>query len=757
MKLKLPKGTLIWLAMLFFNALSHAQVGVGTLIPAASSQLDVTSANKGLLVPRLSLVQTSDQSPVTGTIENSLLIYNIATANNVSPGFYYWQQNKWVRIVVQSDPVIFNETLTTLAYNAATNELTYKDEKGTLNMMQLTGQIGPQGPAGLAGSPGIQGPPGNDGQAGPQGSIGPIGLTGSVGLQGAPGNDGQAGPQGPVGLTGTPGLQGPPGNDGATGPQGGIGLITNGNNTIVRGTGTTVDPYKIETPAIPQTTVSNTSTANTLSTTVNGITGANVNIINTNVLEAANGNLVATVNGIATTPPVSVLIAANNGLTVTNGTAQLGGALIKATNINTDPVNTLAVSGLQTGALADNVVLTDAVTGVLKNMTTTAINANNWSINGNAGTNAATNYLGTQDNQSLIIKTNNSKRGEIDPVGNFILGAPATGVGLYWDAVKGSLTSGMRIGTPLGDQSIAIGVMNTASSSLTAVIGGYRNKATQSNSGVFGGNDNTSGGIGAIVLGGYSNTATGVNSIVAGGNSATASGIASASVGGQRNTVSGNAAAILGGQDNIASGINSYSMGYFSQALHDGSYVLSDYYYAMPIASTSANQFTSSFSGGYRFFLTRGAAGDMQGAALDNSGFYPTVNNTLTLGLNDTSGRWKAVYTVNGTIQTSDIRLKTNIKPLQYGLKEILAIAPISYNFKSDSSGKIQLGISAQQLQTILPEAVDVGTDAQKTLGVNYSEIIPVLINAVKEQQNIISQQQKQIEELKESINSIKK
>ena len=755
MKLKLRKQMLIVSAMLGFSSLSHAQLGVGTLSPDISAQLDVTSANKGLLVPRLPLVQTSNQAPVTGTITNSLLVYNTATANDVTPGFYYWQGNKWIRIVAQSDPVVFNETLTTLTYNAATNELTYKDEHGISNVLQLLGQTGPQGPVGLTGPQGPQGIPGNDGAAGPQGipgndgAAGPIGATGP---QGIPGNDGATGPAGPTGP------QGIPGNDGATGPQGGIGLIVNGTNTTVSGTGTGADPYKIDTPSIPATTVSNTSIGNTLSTTVNGVTGNSVNSINSNVLDAANGNLTSTVNGIASTPAIPVLIAAENGLTVTNGTAQFGGALLKPTNLATDAVNTLAVSGLQTGILADNVLLTDAGTGVVKAITTTALNANNWSINGNAGTNAATNYLGTQDSQSLILKTNNMTRAEIDPAGNFIMGVPVTSAGLYWDASKSSLSAGYRNGSAgLGVYAVAIGAMNNAAADYTAVIGGYRNRANFSTGGVFGGNDNTSNNGNAVVLGGSANTASGVTSFIGGGVRNTASGISSVTLGGQRNTVSGDAALNFGGQDNTASGVNSFTMGWFSQAIHNGSYVITDFSSAVPVISTTANEYTASFSGGYRFLLSRNnVAANIPGMVLNTTGLYPAIDNTLTLGLNGTNGRWQAVYAVNGTIQTSDIRLKTNIKPLQYGLKEILAIDPVSYSFKSDPTNKIQLGISAQQLQTLLPETVDVGTDTQKTLGVNYSEIIPVLINAVKEQQNTINQQQKQIEELKESIKNIK-
>lgn len=330
MNLKLPKRSLFILITFIISFLGHAQVGVGTLTPDDSAQLDVTATNKGLLIPRLSLIQTTNQSPVTGAITNSLLVYNTATVNDVTPGFYYWQTDKWVRLIGKSDPVIFNETLTTLTYDANTNRLTYKDENGTSNVLQLVGQAGPVGPAG------------------PQG---PQGIAGGKGDKGDKGDTG---------------VQGVPGKDGAAGAQGGIGLIVDGTNTTVTGSGTTTDPYKINAPSMPAATVSNTSAGNLLNTTVNGVTGPNVTIINSNTLTAVDGNLVSTVNGVASTAAVPVLIAADNGLTTASGKVQLGGSLTQPTTITTDTANTLALKGLQQGTPSGELLTVEPTTGVVK-------------------------------------------------------------------------------------------------------------------------------------------------------------------------------------------------------------------------------------------------------------------------------------------------------------------------------------------------------------------------------------------------------
>jgi hypothetical protein len=58
----------------------------------------------------------------------------------------------------------------------------------------------------------------------------------------------------------------------------------------------------------------------------------------------------------------------------------------------------------------------------------------------------------------------------------------------------------------------------------------------------------------------------------------------------------------------------------------------------------------------------------------------PTVDNSFTLG--KSGARWSAVWSGSGSIQTSDARLKTNIADLKYGLKEVVALRPVSYNWK---------------------------------------------------------------------------
>jgi hypothetical protein len=124
----------------------------------------------------------------------------------------------------------------------------------------------------------------------------------------------------------------------------------------------------------------------------------------------------------------------------------------------------------------------------------------------------------------------------------------------------------------------------------------------------------------------------------------------------------------------------------------------------------------------------------------------PSVDNTYSLGRS--ALRWSAVWAVNGTIQTSDARLKTDIQPLQYGLKEVLQLQPVRFTWKNDAAGEQKIGLIAQEVQGIVPEVVN-GNAQKEILGMNYSGLIPVLINAVKEQQQQIDDIQRRIDNLK--------
>ncbi|NNC44252.1 MAG: hypothetical protein HKN99_00020, partial [Winogradskyella sp.] len=102
--------------------------------------------------------------------------------------------------------------------------------------------------------------------------------------------------------------------------------------------------------------------------------------------------------------------------------------------------------------------------------------------------------------------------------------------------------------------------------------------------------------------------------------------------------------------------------------------------------------------------------------------------------------------TLAGTLtQNSDRRLKKDITAINYGLNEILQLQPKVYNWINRKTEKKSLGLIAQEVQPIISEIVNAQDDEQKTLGISYTELIPVLIKAIQEQQAIIDNQKQVI------------
>ena len=134
--------------------------------------------------------------------------------------------------------------------------------------------------------------------------------------------------------------------------------------------------------------------------------------------------------------------------------------------------------------------------------------------------------------------------------------------------------------------------------------------------------------------------------------------------------------------------------------------------------------------------------------ALDNSATAPITDVYCRI---DTSGNALFdgdVVAFSSTI-ASDKRLKENVKDLNYGLKDVLNIRPVSFDWKEKRNAQHDIGVIAQEIEKIIPEVVEeVDTlnseDTHKT--VDYAKLTSVLIKAVQEQQE-------QINELKEKLN----
>lgn len=86
--------TSVVLCLLFITVKSHSQVSIGNTNPQGA--LDIDISNDGLLIPRVALVNTATSTINTPT--ESELVYNTASVNDVTPGFYYWNGTRWIAL-----------------------------------------------------------------------------------------------------------------------------------------------------------------------------------------------------------------------------------------------------------------------------------------------------------------------------------------------------------------------------------------------------------------------------------------------------------------------------------------------------------------------------------------------------------------------------------------------------------------------------------------------------------------------------------
>jgi hypothetical protein len=123
-------------------------------------------------------------------------------------------------------------------------------------------------------------------------------------------------------------------------------------------------------------------------------------------------------------------------------------------------------------------------------------------------------------------------------------------------------------------------------------------------------------------------------------------------------------------------------------------------------------------------------------SVMDASSLRPGVDNAIYLGY--PGYRWVAVYAVNGTINTSDARLKDVKGPTPLGLDFINELNPVEYTWISKKS-KRRHGIVAQELKAVLDrlnvefEGVYAPERESGSWGLNYSELIAPMIKAIQE------------------------
>jgi hypothetical protein len=137
-----------------------------------------------------------------------------------------------------------------------------------------------------------------------------------------------------------------------------------------------------------------------------------------------------------------------------------------------------------------------------------------------------------------------------------------------------------------------------------------------------------------------------------------------------------------------------------------------------------------------------------------------SFNSSASVGINYTPGTTYKLYVggsayCTGVWQASDRSLKKDIQQIDGALDKLLKINGKTYHLitnekkSCDSMERKRYGFIAQEVQEILPDLVQAVDDSSKTLAINYDGFIPLLVEALKNQQSTIQKLENEINLLK--------
>lgn len=328
-------------------------VGIGTSTPSASSKLEISSTNSGLLIPRVALTALNAAGPITAPA-TSLLVYNTATAgvspNNVTPGYYFWTGTVWSRLLnsASADWTLLGNAGTVAATNfiGTTDAVDFVTRTNNTERMRVY-----SGGGILVTSP----------------NFNANAMSPAVDVQGAWLRLGDAA----------------------------------GNQTFTNGMG-----IKFHDSGVNHASMQYISSSNFINF---GTSGGNGNALALDL--AATPALAIDLSnrriGIGTNAPAEAIHVIGN---VRSSTLAGVGSRLVASDVNGTLTN------IATGTNGQVLTLVAGVPAWATSASTA------WNLIGNAGTNTATNFIGTTDNVDFATRTNNIERMRITSVGNVGIG-----------------------------------------------------------------------------------------------------------------------------------------------------------------------------------------------------------------------------------------------------------------------------------------------------------------------------------------------
>ena len=424
-----------------------------------------------------------------------------------------------------------------------------------------------------------------------------------------------------------------------------------------------------------------------------------------------------------------------------------------------------AVLGFKTAGAGDaSIGVLDSVSGLVfsgvdSDLTTIHMRITNTG-NVGIGTTSPEFRLSLDNDGGLIAKGINGSGATLTTAG--------AGTRLIWYPKKSAFRVGSVNGTQwndanIGNYSIAMGSNTTAGGICSIAIG--NNATANYESAIAIGSNATASYDGSVAIG-QSVTASGEGATAMGAET-NASGWGATSMG-ARTTASFDGATAMGTETNasgesstamgagtIASGMVSTAIGQDAIASGEGSTAIGEWITAgtashatiigmgVDTSNRLVNNITQSLMIGFCSTIPTLFVGPSSGAGTIGKVGIGITNPGHLLQLAggaycDGTGTW---------VSGSDRAYKRDIKDLtKYGIQDVLKLRSVSYIHKQDKNNKVQIGLIAQEVKQVIPEVVD---GEEGSMGLAYDRLVPVLVNAIKEQQKEIDDLKMEIEKLK--------
>ncbi|OFX73731.1 MAG: hypothetical protein A2X12_02500 [Bacteroidetes bacterium GWE2_29_8] len=739
--------------------------------PNAAAMLDIKSANKGILIPRMNLADTT-------------LVNNVKTLSNDEKGllifaqdkkmFYYWDGAKWLSILstnfynsgygitIGNDGSIIVDT--TLLANKNHNHT------GVYEPILTKGDLTTSSPISITGGTGAI-----------------IGTGTSVSISKANGT-----------------------TDGYIAKEdwnvfnNKLDTIIQGNGIIISGNTIYVDTNKFDNKYAPM----NDSLTNHIATPWRIFYSNASGKVEELVL--GNTGMVLTSAGMANAPEWAKAIEIDTaGFSVTGIINFYTSGDTVSLTVKGDkgdagaigpqgPAGASDVSNLQFIVSNDTVILVNDSAGFITYLDTVVLPASQsaWLIEGNTGTTPATNFLGTKDNNDLVVKTNNAERmritkggkvtindtlasagsvvniiSKIDTTGLYVENRSAVspnfaivgesssndGVGIFGQGklfgVYGILPAdGIQLGAAIQGANMhpdGIGVIGTGNGLLSGIVPqkGSGGAFSGTEIGVYGISTDNNIGIGVYGLGNdIGKDSIPINPLFKGSGGFF--------IGQNYGSVS---------QSYDADGVGAMGYGIKAGVMGEGTVNgLKGIGYKNGVNGIAYGVYGNLYKGDGVYGLIGQTSQD--GMTIDPEGTGIWSVNNIEVGSNagaGVSGNGD-IYALGTLYQGSDRRLKKDIKPLDIVMSKLMKLEPSQYKFiyEKENNPKVDLinyGFIAQDFELTFPNLVNKPRKEGGFYSINYVGLIPIVVKGMQEQQEIINSLVRQNNELLNRIEKLEK